>query len=134
MDFNKIAKIEKAIKQKYGELAIANPRSFWTQEKEEAYLLELKELYQEEIKNKEYNEKINKDGFLVAKKLLNRERDRTCPACFTYSFNPKDDFYMNKYDCCNKCYIQFVEGREERWLNIDKRVEFLTDHYNQGEK
>ena len=70
MDLNKIAKIEKAIRQKYGELAIANPKSFWTQEKEEAYLLELKELYQEDIKNKEYNEKINKDGFLVAKNYL----------------------------------------------------------------
>ena len=134
MDFNKIAKIEKAITQKYGELAVANPRSFWTQEKEEAYLSELKQIHNEEIKSKEYNEKINKDGFLVAKKLLNRERDRTCPACFTYSFNPKDDFYMNKYDCCAKCYVQFVEDREERWLDIDKRVEFLTDYYNQGEK
>ena len=41
---------------------------------------------------------------------------------------------MNKYDCCAKCYVQFVEDREERWLNIDKRVEFLTAYYNQGEK
>ena len=125
MDLNKIAKIEKAIAQKYGEIAVSNPRSFWTQEKEQAYLDELKELHQEEI---------NKDGFLVAKKLLNRERDRTCPACFTYSFNPKDDYYMNKYDCCGKCYIQFVEGREERWSNLTERVEFLAAYYEQGEK
>ena len=129
MDLNKIAKIEKAIAQKYGEIAVSNPRSFWTQEKEQAYLDELKELHQEEIKNKEYREKINKDGFLVAKKLLNRERDRTCPACFTYSFDPKDDYYMNKYDCCWKCYVHFVENREERWMDIDQRVEFLGNFY-----
>jgi len=28
----------------------------------------------------------------------------------------KDDLYMNKFDCCWKCYIQWVEDREERWL------------------
>ena len=88
----------------------------------------------EDLKNKEYNEKINKDGFLVAKKLLNRERDRTCPACFEYSFDMKDDLYMNRYDCCYKCYIQFVEGREERWSNLTERVEFLSSYYNRGEK
>ena len=26
-----------------------------------------------------------------------------------------DDVYMSKFDCCEKCYIQFVEGREDRW-------------------
>ena len=129
MDLNKIAKIEKAIAQKYGEIAISNPRSFWTQEKEEAYLAELEDLYQEDLKNKEYNEKINKDGFFVSKKLLIRDEDRVCPACFEYSFSLKDDLYMNKYDCCWKCYMHFVEGREERWENIDQRVEFLGNFY-----
>ena len=129
MELNKIAKIEKAIAQKYGEIAISNPRSFWTQEKEEAYLAELEDLYQEDLKNKEYNEKINKDGFFVSKKLLIRDEDRVCPACFEYSFSLKDDLYMNKYDCCWKCYMHFVEGREERWENIDQRVEFLGNFY-----
>ena len=27
----------------------------------------------------------------------------------------KDDLYMNKFECCHTCYIQWVEGREERW-------------------
>jgi len=22
---------------------------------------------------------------------------------------------MKKFDCCYECYIQFVDGREERW-------------------
>ena len=26
-----------------------------------------------------------------------------------------DDVYMSKFDCCFKCYIQWGEGREDRW-------------------
>ena len=32
-----------------------------------------------------------------------------------YSFDTRDNVYMTKYTCCYKCYIQWVEGREERW-------------------
>ena len=32
-----------------------------------------------------------------------------------YSFESRDDVYMNKYECCHSCYIQYVEDREERW-------------------
>ena len=28
----------------------------------------------------------------------------------------KDDVCLVKFDCCNNCYIQYVENREERWL------------------
>ena len=34
---------EKAIKEKYGDIAIQNPRKFWDEEKEEKYLQSLKE-------------------------------------------------------------------------------------------
>ena len=37
-DLNKVAQIEKAIAKKYGKEAIANPKSFWTDEKEKEYL------------------------------------------------------------------------------------------------
>ena len=43
-DQNYVAKIEKAIKDKYGEKAIHNPRSGWDKEKEEEYLRELKKI------------------------------------------------------------------------------------------
>ena len=46
-----------------------------------------------------------------------------------YSFDLKDDIYMNKHDCCWKCYMQFVDGREDRWADIDQRVEFLGNFY-----
>ena len=113
-DLNEIVKIEKAIAQKYGEDAIANPKHYWNEEKEKAYIEQLKELSQIEKKN-DKDQKINVDGVFISKKLLNRDSKRTCPVCYTYSFEIKDDLYMNRFECCNKCYIQWVEGREERW-------------------
>ena len=133
-DLNYIAKLEQAIAKKYGEETIQNPRSTWTQEKEQKYLEEIKEIHKQELQNKTYDEKIEANGFFVSKKLLTNKEDRTCPTCFVYSFEQKDDVYMNKYDCCYRCYLRFVEGKEERWQNIDKRVEFLSNYYSRGEK
>ena len=56
------------------------------------------------------------NGVFIPKKLLNKESNRSCPVCKTYSFKSNDDVYMTKFDCCEKCYIQWVEDREERWL------------------
>ena len=42
---------------------------------------------------------------------------RSCPVCNTYSFKSNDDVYMTKFECCFKCYTQWVEGREDRWKN-----------------
>ena len=133
-DLNYIAKVEQAIAKKYGDIAVQNPRAFWNQEKEKDYLKQIKILHEKEINKRSSDEKVEKDGFLIAKKLFNKESERTCPACFEYSFDPIDDLFMNSYDCCYKCYIQFVEGREERWSNLTERVEFLSSYYNRGEK
>ena len=133
-DLNYIAKVEQAIAKKYGEEAIQTPRSTWTQEKEQSYLEEIKEIHKQELQNKTSDEKIQANGFFVSKKLLTNKEDRTCPTCFVYSFEQKDDVYMNKYDCCYHCYLKFVEGKEERWQNIDKRVEFLSNYYSRGER
>jgi len=115
-DPNYVAKLEKAIKDKYGEAAIENPRKYWNDEKEDAHQEQIKKLYEKETKSRSNEEKIEQDGFLIPKKLFNREvLKRTCPICEIYSFSPKDDLYMNKFECCFKCYINWVEGREERW-------------------
>ena len=68
--------------------------------------------------NEEKDDKVELDGFLISKKLLNREATkRVCPICSTYSYKIKDDVFMNKFDCCYDCYIRWVDGREERWLS-----------------
>jgi hypothetical protein len=113
-DLNEIVKIEKAIAQKYGEDAIVNPKCYWNEEKEKAYIEQLKELSHVEKRN-DKDQKIEVDGVFISKKLLNKDSNRTCPICSTYSFDLKDDLYMNRFECCHKCYIRWVEGREERW-------------------
>ncbi len=112
-DPNYVVKVETAIKEKYGEEAIQNPKKFWTQEKEKEYLKQLKEFY-----NKSEDKSQDKDrvgDVYISKKILNRESNRQCPVCDKYSFDKKDDLYMNKFKCCFGCYIQYVEGREKRW-------------------
>jgi hypothetical protein len=114
-DPNLIAKIEQAIEKKYGKEAILHPRDKWDEKRELEYLQQAKEAFKKDRRKKEKIEKIEKDGFLISKKLLTKRSNRTCPVCETYSFDIKDDVYMNKYNCCFKCYVQYIEGREERW-------------------
>ena len=112
---DKIAGLEKAIKEKYGEEAIAHPRANWDDDKEREYLEQIKKLAAKKRRVAEKTDKVDNDGFFVSKKLLNKESKRNCPVCSVYSFDVRDDVYMNKYECCFECYIQYVEGREDRW-------------------
>tara|TARA_S200002703_G_scaffold96693_1_gene83551 strand:+ start:171 stop:554 length:384 start_codon:yes stop_codon:yes gene_type:complete len=110
-----IVKLEKAISQKYGEEATYNPKRFWDEDKEKEYLQQSIQEQQKFAKNAESQDKIEADGFLINKKLLNRDHKRTCPVCSKYSFHSRDDLYMNKFEACFKCYVRYIEGREERW-------------------
>ena len=115
-DPNRIAAFEKAISDKYGDDAIQNPKANWDEEKEKEYLAQMKELYQKVNKNDQWQEKIDLNGIKVSKKLFNRDSIKYCPVCGSFARTAKDDVYLIKFDCCNNCYIQYVEDREERWL------------------
>ena len=115
-DLDYIARLEKAISRKYGDEAILNPMANWSEEREKEYLEQLKTLDKKHLEKEEQTEKVEINGVLVHKKLVSREIKRVCPTCKIYSFSLKDDVYMAKYECCAKCYIQYVEDREERWL------------------
>ena len=78
--------------------------------------MQIAKLKEKQSKLDEQNEKVEVNGVLISKKLLNKESEnRACPVCSIYSFNPKDDVYMKKFECCFKCYVQWVSDREERW-------------------
>ena len=115
-DLNYVASLEKAISKKYGEETIQNPKSDWCPEKEQEYIEQLKQraLNMQEIE--EQSEKIEVKGFFMAKKLLNREIKIICSVCERRLKTVRDDIYMNKFDCCERCYVNYVEEREERWL------------------
>tara|TARA_Y100001963_G_C6780175_1_gene449439 strand:+ start:2689 stop:3084 length:396 start_codon:yes stop_codon:yes gene_type:complete len=112
-DPNYAIKVEKAIAEKYGKEAVQNPKANWSDEKEKEYLEQLKKIYKSNKSSESSEEEIN--GVFISKKLLKRESMRSCPVCNTYSFKSNDDVYMLKFECCEKCYIQWVEGRESRW-------------------
>ena len=114
-DLNYIASVEKAIKEKYGEETIQNPMSGWDEEKEKEYLQQMTELYNKSNKNKHWQDKIDVNGIKVTKKLLNKESLQTCPVCGAFPKKSMDDVCLLKFKCCGNCYIQYVEGREERW-------------------
>ena len=71
-DYDRIAAVEKAIKEKYGDEAIANPKAEWDEKKEKIYLQQMKELYERNNKKKGYSEKVDVNGIKISKKLLNR--------------------------------------------------------------
>jgi len=112
-DTNYAIKVEKAIAEKYGTETVQHPKSDWTDEKEKKYLDDIKHLHHVHNSVGETQQEVN--GVLISKKLLMRESKRSCPVCNTYSFKSNDDVYMLKFDCCEGCYIQWVEGREDRW-------------------
>ena len=121
-DWDKIAAVEKAVKEKYGENAIHNPKANWNEEKEADYIEQVKQQAKIISEKSQNQETIHENGFLVKKKLFTTKTSRVCPVkdCKRYSFSLKDDVYMNKYDCCYECYIKFVEGREELWQERKK--------------
>ena len=115
-DLNYIAALEKAIKKKYGDEAIQNPAKFWDDKKEESYLKQLKKFVQKLERHEADSVHENVNGVLITKKLLNRERRLNCPVCKSLMRKINDDVYLLKYDCCEACYIEHVEDREDRWL------------------
>ena len=112
-DLNKIAQVERAIKEKYGEEAIQNPKKSWNKQKEEKYLKELSVFYESESRRGKRTEEL--DGFTLKHKKASTSSSRECPVCGSYSFESGDDLYMVKFECCFNCYIKYIEGREERW-------------------
>ena len=110
-DLNKVAKIEKAIKEKYGQEAIDNPKKNWNPAKERKYLEDLKKT----AKSKQKKKITKEEGFILKQSKSNHVISRDCKTCSKYSFSQSDDLYMLKFDCCFDCYIKYVEDREERW-------------------
>ena len=129
-DWDKIAAIERAVKEKYGDNAIHNPKTNWNEEKEKDYIEQVKEQARSTTVKQENQETIQENGFLLKKKLFTTKTSRVCPVieCKRYSFSLKDDVYVNKFDCCYECYIKYVEGREDLW---QKRKKVMTNGSDQ---
>lgn len=111
-DINYIQALEKAVKDKYGEEATLNPKQFWDEDKEKDYINSVKVAAKNEYNNLQTQEKIEVDGLLIPKKLFNKKELKECTMCKIYSFNKKDDLYLNKFKVCYKCYVCNIEDKK----------------------
>mgnify|MGYP001171661850 FL=1 len=116
IDYNYIAAVEKSVSEKYGKEAVQDFRSLWHEEKEKQYLQQLKSKRKRDNNRRKIKHNIVSDDVVIRKRRHKKRNNRTCPVCKTYSFSVGDDLYMNRFDCCQRCYIEYVEFREERWL------------------
>ena len=105
-DLNKIAAIEQAIAEKYGDETVQNPRANWDENKEKEYLDQMRALYEKTAQNETFQEKIDVNGIKVSKKLFNRDSLQRCPVCFSISKKAADDVCLVKFECCHLCYIK----------------------------
>ena len=111
---NKIAKLEKAVKDRWGDDAIQTPQSTWTDEKELDYKKQTQQLA-EKLQNNHSEEKIDQGDFFITKRLLSKESKTYCKTCDSQIRTLKDEVYDKKWDCCYRCFINYIEDREERW-------------------
>lgn len=116
-DIRKLEKFERAIKKKWGDEAVQNPRRFegadkTTEEDRERYLRKLYEKHKE----KEF---VEEDGVKFQSEFLEQKDTslRFCEVCNELSFNTQDTLYIEKYGVCKQHFIEYVEDREERWNN-----------------
>jgi len=112
-DLNYIAALEKAVTKRYGKETVENPSKHWTPEKEKEYLEQAKRI---ELLSAGNNTIEEREGFLFSGKLFKKDNKNMCNTCFNV-LTGGDMAYITKYDCCKECYVNYVEGREERWLN-----------------
>lgn len=116
-DYNYIAAVEKAISEKYGKDTVQDFRSGWQPDKENQYLGQLKERRKKLSKKHKRRTSYTVGDVEIRISRKPSTSSRSCPVCKTYSFSSADDLYMNRFKCCEKCYIDYVEFREERWKN-----------------
>lgn len=119
MDQNYLLNLENAIIEKYGPETVENPRKYWDVEQEKKYLQEIKDISKNE--SKQHQEHLNLNGVFMPAKLFMKENSRICCICNKYSFKKCDDVYLSKYNSCLICFIEKIEGREQKWLERNSK-------------
>ena len=123
VSLEKLQRIEEAIKTKFGENSVLDPRSLWNDKKEEEYQKQLTELHLKNSLREKSVEKVEKNGVLIQKHLFIEENETKdeCGLCENCLLDFRDKTYINKFGTCFECFIQHVEGREEKYKHLLKR-------------
>lgn len=109
-DLNQIAKIEKAIKAKYGSQAIKNPKSGWSPEKEEKYKRDVKDFYRKKSRNG-HGERLS-----AASADTNKPSCEVCSKAFHF-MTIADEIEYIRWGVCSACHVFHIQAREQRWLS-----------------
>ena len=110
-----IAKLEKAIAERWGDIAADNPSKYWNEDLADEYEEEVDKLEEKIIESEHSDRKKEKGEFSISRKMLEQGSRDHCEACGVYSFKSRDDIYLTRYDVCQECYYQYIHNREERW-------------------
>ena len=105
------AKLEAALKAKFGADILIHPKTTWTPEKEELYLRDLAEITKAEFAKE--SEFVEDGDVVISKKILAKKAEKTCNICNSFSLNRMDNAYLIKHGTCCKCFILHKEGRNE---------------------
>ena len=116
-DWDYIAAVEKAVAEKYGKDSVQDFRSEWENLKEEKYLKQVTDARIEKQKRNASHTTVERGDIVIKRRTNKIKTERSCPVCKTYSFSRRDDLYMNRFQCCEKCFVEYVEYREERWTS-----------------
>ncbi len=119
-DLERVAKVEKAIAEKYGEDASRDIRHFWDKEKELEYSRQIKEEYTKRNNLDRHKNEVEKEGFVLIRRKGESNHASQCPICDKFLSSADDDIYYNKFECCSGCFIQYVEDRESQWSDKKK--------------
>lgn len=116
-DLETLQQIEESIRNKFGEEALIDPRSLWNETKEKDFKNQLVEEQEKYLLREKNEEKVEENGFLISKCLLTTKKCEGCQTCGKFFTDASDNIYLLKFECCQQCYILYVEDREERWKN-----------------
>jgi len=116
-DINFLPKLEKAIQDKYGSNAIRNYKDL-PEDFKNSLAAEIQDFEYKIEQKKMQKPSKHFDGFFIIGSLIKENNsERVCKVCDSFSFDISDEIYFHRFDCYQKCYIQFVEDREERWMS-----------------
>lgn len=113
---NEKERLEKAIREKFGEEAVQNLKNGWNLEKEKNYKEQVAKVQYRE--QSDYNEE-HRENFIIKSKIKNHITKK-CIVCEHYIYKKNDFYSYLKFNTCEHCYIQYIEGREDKWLNHKK--------------
>ncbi len=102
------------LEEKFGKFATVDIGAFWNSVKEEHLRQFLKEELKKNDKKYRQEEYIKVSEILFSKNMFVRKK-HNCTVCGKYNYKLDDLRYAFRYETCQRCYVRYIEAREERW-------------------